>query len=97
MIPYSSANASEYVLGLSLIVATLAPMVNCVQLFPQIYRTWSTSRVKDLSFYAILLMLTTNVLWLSHGYFIQDTSLIVAGIISMCATTTLAILYTMYR
>ena len=82
---------------LPLVVATLAPIVNCVQLFPQIYRTWSTRRVKDLSFYALLLMLTTNILWLSHGYFIQDTSLIVAGIISMFATMTLAILYTMYR
>ena len=80
-----------------LIVATIAPIVNCVQLFPQIYRSYTTRRVKDLSFYALLLMLLTNILWLSHGYFIQDVSLIVAGVISMCATTTLAILYTMYR
>jgi MtN3 and saliva related transmembrane protein len=80
-----------------IIVATLAPIVNCMQLFPQLYKTYRTKSVKDLSFYSLLLILTTNFLWLSHGYFISDTSLIVAGLISMCVNIILLRLYFLYR
>lgn len=33
------------------IVATLAPIVNCIQLFPQLYKTYITKSVEDLSLY----------------------------------------------
>ena len=79
------------------IVATLAPIVNCVQLFPQLYKTYITKRVKDLSLYSLLLILTTNILWLLHGYFIADISLIVAGVISLMVNISLLILYYRYR
>jgi MtN3 and saliva related transmembrane protein len=80
-----------------LIIATLAPIVNCIQLFPQLYKTYKTKSVKDLSFYSLLLILTTNILWLLHGYFIIDISLIVAGIVSMIINIALLTLYLLYR
>jgi hypothetical protein len=80
-----------------IVVATLAPIVNCIQLFPQLYKTYVTKSVKDLSFYSLLLILTTNVLWLLHGYFIFDLSLIVAGLISMIVNIALLTLYVLYR
>ena len=80
-----------------LIIATLAPIVNCIQLFPQLYNTYKTKSVKDLSFYSLLLILTTNILWLLHGYFIIDISLIVAGIVSMIINIALLTLYLLYR
>lgn len=80
-----------------LIVATLAPIVNCVQLIPQIYKTYRTKSVKDLSFYSLLLLLTTIILWLLHGYFINDISLVVAGIISLVLNISLIRLYFLYR
>jgi uncharacterized protein with PQ loop repeat len=80
-----------------IIVATLAPIVNCIQLFPQLYKTYVTKSVKDLSFYSLLLILTTNVLWLLHGHFIFDLSLIVAGVISMIVNIALLTLYVLYR
>ena len=80
-----------------LIVATLAPIINCIQLFPQLYKTYVTKSVKDLSLYSLLLILTTNILWLLHGYFIFDLSLIVSGVISMIINTTLLTLYFLYR
>jgi len=33
------------------IVATLAPIVNSIQIFPQLYKTYQTKSVKDLSLY----------------------------------------------
>ena len=82
---------------LSGFVATLAPIVNCFQLFPQLYKTYTTKSVKDLSFHTIVLILITNTLWLLHGYFIVDYSLIIAGIISITVNITLLILYLRYR
>lgn len=79
------------------IVATLAPTVNCIQLFPQLYKTYMTRSVKDLSLYSLLLILMTNILWLLHGYFIMDYSLIISGVISMIINITLLILYFFYR
>ena len=80
-----------------IIVATLVPIVNCIQLFPQLYKTYSTKSVRDLSFYSLLLILTTNFLWFLHGYFISDTSLIIAGSISMVVNIILLRLYFVYR
>ena len=78
---------------LPFIVATLAPIINCLQLIPQLYKTYKTKRVHDLSLYSLLLILTVNILWLLHGYFINDMSLIVAGVISMIINIALLTLY----
>ena len=81
---------------LPFIVATLAPIINCLQLIPQLYKTYKTKRVHDLSLYSLLLILTVNILWLLHGYFINDISLIVAGMISMIINIALLTLYFIY-
>lgn len=78
------------------IVAVLAPAATCVQLFPQLYKTYKTKSVKDLSLYSLLLILVTNALWLLHGYFIMDYSLIVGGITSMTISVALIMLYSTY-
>ena len=79
------------------IVATLVPIINSIQLVPQLYKTCKTKSVKDLSLYSLLLIVITNLLWLLHGYFIFDISLFVAGVVSMIINTTLLILYFIYR
>lgn len=82
---------------LPFIIATLAPIVNCIQLFPQLYKTYITKSVKDLSYFSLLLILTTNLLWLLHGYFIFDFSLIISGIVSMMINISLLTLYFFYK
>lgn len=82
---------------LTLIVAILAPTVNCIQLLPQLYKTIQTKKVRDLSLASILLVLFTNLLWLLHGYFIIDMSLIIGGIISLSINLTLLGMYLLYR
>lgn len=82
---------------MNLAIATLAPLVNCIQLFPQLYKTYKTKHVKDLSFASLCLILTTNLLWLLHGYFIMDISLIVAGVISLLVNGSLMGLYLLYK
>jgi len=82
---------------LQIIVATLAPIVNSIQLVPQLYKTYISKSVKDLSLYSLLLILITNLLWLLHGYFIMDISLLVAGVVSMVINISLLILYLIYK
>ena len=79
------------------IVATLAPIVNSVQLFPQLYKTYVTKSVKDLSLFSLSLILLTNLLWLLHGYFIFDISLIIAGMVSMIINLALLTLFFLYK
>ena len=79
------------------LVAILAPTINCIQLFPQLYKTYKTKSVKDLSFYSLLLILLTNLLWILHGYFITDYSLLISSTISMIINTILFSLYIIYH
>lgn len=79
-------------MSIPLIVATMAPIINCVQLVPQLYKTYITKSSKDLSIYSLFLILTTNLLWLLHGYFIMDTSLLVASSIAFAINISLFLL-----
>ena len=79
-----------------IIIATAAPIINSIQLLPQLYKTYITKSVNDLSGYSLLLMITTNILWMLHGYFIFDISLIVAGVVSTTINITLIGLYFLY-
>ena len=56
-----------------------------------------TKRVKDLSLYSLILILTTSLLWLLHGCFIGDISLIAAGVVSAVVNMILLLLYFLYR
>jgi len=79
------------------IVAVLAPLINCVQQMPQLYKAYETKSVDDLSLGTLLLILLTNLLWLTHGYFIMDYSLLISGVVSLCINSALLALYLIYR
>ena len=78
-------------------VSMLVPIVNSIQLFPQLYKTYQTKRVEDLSLYSLCLLLFTSVLWLLHGYFIQDISLMTASVISVIVNVCLVALFFKYH
>lgn len=79
------------------LVAMLATILNCIQIFPQLHKTYKTKNVKGMSIYTLLLMLLTNLLWIFHGYFILDYSLIFAGGISIILNFILVAMYLMYK
>jgi MtN3 and saliva related transmembrane protein len=66
-------------------------------MLPQLYRTHKTKKVNDLSLTTLLLILFTNTLWIMHGFFIEDFSLLASGIISLVINTSLLLLYLLYR
>lgn len=77
-------------------IATIVPILTSIQLLPQLYKTYNTKSVEDLSVYSLLLILLNNLLWLVHGYFIVDYSLIVSGILSLFINMMLFIFYLIY-
>jgi MtN3 and saliva related transmembrane protein len=82
---------------LSFIVSIVAPILTSIQLLPQLYKTYRSKSVKDISFYSLLLFLISSIVWIIHGYFIFDISLIVAGILAIFVNISLLILYVFYK
>jgi len=78
-------------------LGALATMTSCIQMVPQLYKTYTTRSVTDLSLYSLLLIFTTNVLWAFHGYFIADLSLLVAGFLTATINAALILLYFKYQ
>lgn len=76
-----------------IIVAILAPIVSCISLLPQLWKIWKTKSVKDLSFVTILLFVTGSSLWLAHGYFINDLSVLVSSMICLVINISILGLY----
>jgi MtN3 and saliva related transmembrane protein len=81
---------------LRLTIATIAPIITSIQLFPQLYKTYNTKSVDDLSLYTLILIMINNLLWLIHGYFIFDYSLIMSGIFGLIVNTILLFFYNIY-
>jgi MtN3 and saliva related transmembrane protein len=81
---------------LKLAVASIVPITTSIQLLPQLLKTYETKSVKDLSLYTLLLILLNNLLWLFHGLFIYDYSLIISGIVSLIINLILFAFYIYY-
>jgi uncharacterized protein with PQ loop repeat len=78
-------------------LGALATVTSCIQMVPQLYKTYTTRSVTDLSLYSLLLIFVTNVLWALHGYFIVDVSLFVAGLLTATINAALILLYFKYQ
>jgi len=81
---------------LAKIVATVVPITTCIQQLPQVYKTYTTKSVRDISFQTLLLILFTNLLWFSHGYFIYDLTLLASTSMSLIINLTMIGLYLTY-
>ena len=61
------------------------------------YRSHATKNVKDLSIYSLILIICADTLWLLHGHFIVDYSLIIGGLINIIIVFGLLIMYFLYK
>lgn len=81
----------------SVVVATLAPLLNAIQLVPQVHHTMRLKNVSHISLYSLVLIILVDVLWIIHGVFIDDYPLIVAGIANTMIALVLMGLYFRYQ
>jgi uncharacterized protein with PQ loop repeat len=78
-------------------LGALATVTSCIQMVPQLYKTYTTQSVTDLSLYSLILILFTNIFWALHGYFIADPSLLIAGFLTATVNASLILLYFKYQ
>ncbi len=58
--------------------------------FPQVYRTWKLKSARDLSLSMILIILLSNVVWLTYAFNKQDIAIIAANFfVGGCSITIL--------
>lgn len=80
-------------INLPIVVSILAPILTFSQLIPQLYKTYQTKRVKDLSIHTIFIIFLSNIVWFIHGLYIQDITLIFSGIVSSMISFLMLVLY----
>ena len=51
-----------------------------IQFIPQLLKSIKTKRVKDLSMTMIVLILFGAIMWIAHGYIIQDMPILVTNL-----------------
>ena len=56
-------------------------IVNCIHVFPQMIKIYTTKSVEDISSHSILIKLAAAVLYIIHGYIIWDMPLLVMTLI----------------
>jgi MtN3 and saliva related transmembrane protein len=60
-----------------------------IAVVPQVYRSWRTRHVRDISLWQPVLLVAGMVLWLWYGIELGDLPLIIANIISLALNLTL--------
>ena len=82
---------------IDIVIAFLAPILNCMYQIPQLFKIMKTKSVNDLSSHALILLLITNILWLLHGYYINDRPLFFSALTSLAINIPLVCLYVKHR
>lgn len=81
---------------MDLIFSIITPILNCLQLLPQLIKTYRTKKVDDLSMASLILILSTNLLWFIYGGIISNIPLIASSVISLFINSMLFGLYIYY-
>ena len=77
-------------------VSVLAPLVNCIQHLPQLHKIVYTKRVKDISRVSLCILILAEILWLIHGTFTRDWSLIISCAIGITIVSIILVLHSIY-
>jgi uncharacterized protein with PQ loop repeat len=86
----------NYTATIAVLVSVLAPLINCIQHLPQLHRIVKTKRVKDVSRVYLFCLLLAEILWLLHGSFVHDWSLIISCSIGIMVLLVIVVLHHVY-
>lgn len=60
-------------------IGYLGSFLSCVTFIPQVYHSWKSKSVGDLSFLMILIVVTSTIVWLVYGYFVNSGPVLMAN------------------
>ncbi len=81
------ANLVEY-------IGYFGSFLSAITFFPQVYKSWQSKSVGDLSIWMILIVVTSTIVWLIYAFAIKSGPVIVANTVVL--TLTLVLLYFKY-
>ncbi len=67
--------------NLTNLIGYLGSFLTCVTFVPQVYQSWKTKSVGDLSIWMICIVITSTLVWLWYGVRIKSGPVIVANAI----------------
>lgn len=79
------------------IVGFIAAFLTTISFVPQVYKTWKTKEVADLSLVMYLAMFAGVGLWLVYGIHMKSPSMVVANSITMLLVFLVIIFKIRYR
>lgn len=59
----------------------LAGTLSCITFVPQIFKTWKSKSVKDISVMSFMIVVISTLIWLSYGMIKQLPSVILTNIV----------------
>ena len=54
-------------------------LLSCITFIPQVYLSWKSHSVGDLSLIMILIVITSTLVWLTYAYLIKSKPVLVAN------------------
>ena len=60
-------------------IGYLGSFLSCITFIPQVYQSWKSKSVGDLSFLMILIVITSTMVWLVYGYFVNSGPVMMAN------------------
>ena len=73
------------------LIGYLGSFLTSITFIPQVYKSWQSKSVGDLSIWMILIVVTSTIVWLVYGFAIESGPVIVANFVVL--TLTLVLLY----
>jgi MtN3 and saliva related transmembrane protein len=72
-------------------IGYLGSLLSCITVIPQVYLSWKSQSVGDLSLLMILIVISSTIVWLTYAYLIKSKPVFVAN--SVVFVLSLMLLY----
>lgn len=63
------------------IIGLVGGFLSCITFVPQIFKTWKTKSVKDISVSSFFIVVASTIIWIVYGVFKDSISVIITNII----------------
>ncbi|MEI8109497.1 MAG: SemiSWEET family transporter [Chitinophagia bacterium] len=71
------------------LIGYFGSFLTSITFIPQVYKSWKSKSVGDLSIWMVLIVVTSTLVWLVYGYAIKSGPVIVANTIVLVLTLVL--------
>lgn len=71
------------------LIGYLGSFLTSITFIPQVYKSWQSKSVGDLSIWMITIVVTSTIVWLVYGFAIKSGPVIVANFVVLALTLVL--------